>query len=87
MLGSRLQTVADFVPRGSVIADIGTDHGYLPIELIKSGKCTKAVAADVNEGPLFAAKRSVRAAGLCAQIDIRLGSGLTGQRPCRFADR
>ena len=57
MLGSRLQTVADFVPRGSVIADIGTDHGYLPIELIKSGKCTKAVAADVNEGPLFAAKR------------------------------
>ncbi|MDM8143806.1 tRNA (adenine(22)-N(1))-methyltransferase [Megamonas hypermegale] len=76
MLGLRLQTVADFVPRGSVIADIGTDHGYLPIELIKSGKCTKAVAADVNEGPLFAAKRSVRAAGLCAQIDIRLGSGL-----------
>ena len=76
MLGSRLQTVADFVPRGSVIADIGTDHGYLPIELIKSGKCTKAVAADVNEGPLFAAKRSVRAAGLCARIDIRLGSGL-----------
>ena len=77
MLGSRLQTVADFVPLGSIVADIGTDHGYLPIELIKSGKCLKVIAGDVNEGPYLAAKRSVRDAALSAQIDIRLGSGLS----------
>lgn len=77
MLGSRLKTVADFVPPKSIIADIGTDHGYLPIELIKSGKCTKAIAGDVNEGPYLAAKRSVRDAGLLSKIDIRLGSGLS----------
>lgn len=77
MLGSRLKTVADFVPPKSIIADIGTDHGYLPIELIKSGKCPKAIAGDVNEGPYLAAKRSVRDAGLLSKIDIRLGSGLS----------
>lgn len=77
MLGSRLKTVADFVPPKSIIADIGTDHGYLPIELVKSGKCTKAIAGDVNEGPYLAAKRSVRDAGLLSKIDIRLGSGLS----------
>lgn len=77
MLGSRLQTVADFVPQGSIAADIGTDHGYLSIELIKSGKCTKVIAGDVNEGPYLAAKRSIRDAALSDEIDIRLGSGLS----------
>lgn len=75
-LGSRLQTVANFVPQNSLIADIGTDHGYLPIELIKSGKCSRAIAGDVHEGPYFAAKRSIRDASLTAKIDLRLGSGL-----------
>ena len=77
LLGSRLKTVADFVPQKSIIADIGTDHGYLPIELIKSGKCTKAIAGDVNEGPYLTAKRSVRNASLLTKIDVRLGSGLS----------
>mgnify|MGYP002230423736 FL=1 len=75
-LGARLQTVTKFVPHGSVIADIGTDHGYLPIELVKTGRCCKAIAGDVNEGPYLAAKRSVRNASLMNKIDIRLGSGL-----------
>ena len=71
-LGARLQTVTKFVPHGSVIADIGTDHGYLPIELVKTGRCCKAIAGDVNEGPYLAAKRSVRNASLMNKIDIRL---------------
>ena len=75
-IGSRLQTVADFVPSGSVIADIGTDHGYLPIELIKSGKCERAIAGDVNEGPLMAAKHSICDNLLEHKIETRLGSGL-----------
>lgn len=77
MLNSRLKTVADFVAPNSIVADIGTDHGYLPIELIKSGKCTKVIAGDVNKGPYLAAKRSVCRADLLSKIDIRLGSGLS----------
>ena len=80
-LGARLQTVTKFVPHGSVIADIGTDHGYLPIELVKTGRCCKAIAGDVNEGPYLAAKRSVRNASLMNKIDIRLGSGLEILQP------
>ena len=80
-LGARLQTVTKFVPHGSVIADIGTDHGYLPIELVKTGRCCKAIAGDVNEGPYLAAKRSVRNASLMNKIDIRLGSGLKILQP------
>lgn len=80
-LGPRLQAVANFVPQGSIIADIGTDHGYLPIELIKTQKCPKAIAGDVNEGPYLAAKRSIRAASLLKNIDIRLGSGLEILQP------
>lgn len=80
-LGSRLQAVANFVPQGSIIADIGTDHGYLPIELIKTHKCPKVIAGDINEGPYLAAKRSVRAASLLKNIDIRLGSGLEILQP------
>ena len=75
-LDFRLQAVANFVPPHSLIADIGTDHGYLPIALIKSGKITRAIAGDVHEGPYFTAKRSIREAGLTKKIDLRLGSGL-----------
>lgn len=80
-LGTRLQTVANFVPQGSKVADIGTDHGYLPIELVKTGRCNQAIAGDVNEGPYLAAKRSVRAASLLKKIDVRLGSGLEILKP------
>lgn len=80
-LGARLQAVMNFVPHGSIIADIGTDHGYLPIELLKTGKCCKAIAGDVNEGPYLSAKRSVRNASLMNKIDIRLGSGLEILQP------
>ena len=80
-LGTRLQAVANFVPQGSKIADIGTDHGYLPIELVKTGRCIHAIAGDVNEGPYLAAKRSIRAASLLKKIDIRLGSGLEILQP------
>ena len=47
-LGDRLQALADFVPQGSRVADIGTDHGYLAVELVKSGKAKFVVASDKN---------------------------------------
>ncbi len=80
-LTKRLSAVAELVPPGAVIADIGTDHGYIPIALCESGRCPKAIASDVVPGPLTAAKEHVRRAGLTAKIECRLGSGLETLQP------
>lgn len=64
------------VDPGSRVADIGTDHAYLPIELVKNGRINYAIASDVAEGPLENAKTDIAAAGLTEQIETRLGSGL-----------
>lgn len=55
-LGSRLQKCADFVRDGARFADIGSDHGYLPIWLMRMGKVKSAVAADIGQGPLSSAE-------------------------------
>lgn len=81
-LGDRLQAVADFVPQGSRVADIGTDHGYLAVELVKSGKAKFVVASDKNTGPYEAAVRTVRENGLADNvISVRLGDGLKRLKP------
>ena len=81
-LGDRLQAVADFVPQGSRVADIGTDHGYLAVELVKSGKAKFVVASDKNTGPYEAAVRTVRENGLADNVSsVRLGDGLKSLRP------
>lgn len=72
----RLNTLAKMVDPGSRVADIGTDHAYLPIELVKNGKIDYAIASDVAEGPLENAKNDIAAVGLTEQIETRLGSGL-----------
>jgi tRNA (adenine22-N1)-methyltransferase len=59
-LDDRLQALADFVEPGSRVADVGTDHGYLAIELVKSGKADFVIASDKNSGPLEAAGRSLK---------------------------
>lgn len=60
---------------GSLVADIGTDHAFLPIELIKSGKAQRVIACDVNEKPLKNAKRNIEKAGI-SNIELRLSDGL-----------
>ncbi|MCI1750813.1 tRNA (adenine(22)-N(1))-methyltransferase [Megasphaera cerevisiae] len=75
-LTGRLGAAADLVPIGKCIADIGTDHGYIPVYLCESGICPQAVAADIAAGPLRAAQAHVRAAGLQDHIDCRLSDGL-----------
>ncbi len=75
-LSKRLQRVADSVTEGSRLADVGTDHGYIPIYLVERGICPAAVAGDVNRGPLERAAAHVQAAGLEDRISLRLGSGL-----------
>lgn len=72
----RLSTLAQMVDQGARVADIGTDHAYLPIQLVKEGKVDYAIASDVAVGPLENAEKDIIAAGLKNKIETRLGSGL-----------
>lgn len=80
-LTPRLQAAAELVPAGTRIADIGTDHAYLPVYLCASGTCPAAIAADVAAGPLQAARSHVQGAGLMDRISCRQSDGLQGIRP------
>jgi len=80
-LGPRLLSVAKFVPQGSVVADIGTDHAYLPIALVENKIVDKAFACDVHEGPYKVAQKTILAAGLSSQIGVRFGDGITVLSP------
>lgn len=75
-LSKRLQAAADFVSEGNRTADIGTDHGFLPIYLIQSGKCPQAIAMDIRKGPLERAREHIAAAGLGGLIQTRLSDGM-----------
>ncbi len=77
-LDGRLQAAADLVTPGGFLLDVGTDHGYLPIWLMKQGKIRGAIASDVNLNPLISAKMNIQAAGLSEKIDTRLADGLSG---------
>ncbi len=74
MIDNRIGAIINFVRRGSKVADIGADHGYLAIELVKSGRASFVIATDKNSGPFDAAKKNIAAAGL--NIETRLGDGL-----------
>ena len=75
-LSKRLQAVADLVSEGLVVADVGTDHGYIPIYLIETKKAPKAFAMDVNKGPLLRAKEHIAEHGLETRIETRLSDGV-----------
>jgi len=75
-LGPRLKTIASFVPRGTNLADIGTDHAYLPVNLLQQRVIAKAIGVDNHRGPYESALETVRAHGLTDMIEIRLGNGL-----------
>lgn len=72
----RLKTLAKMVDHNSRVADIGTDHAYLPIELVKNGRVKFAIASDIGQGPLLNAKKDIEEAGLQDSIETRLGNGL-----------
>lgn len=79
-LKPRLRMVYESVPINSVVADIGTDHAFLPIVLINGGKATKVIACDINEGPLSVAAKNVQNAGV-NNIELRLSDGLEKVTP------
>ena len=77
-LGERLQTVAAMVPPCHTMADIGTDHGYVPAWLVLAGKCRRAIASDIAEGPCQAAAETRNKYTLSGAMVIRNASGLQG---------
>lgn len=80
-IGARLEAVAALVPQNSVLADIGTDHAYLPVWLLQKGRIKSAIAADIAAGPCRAAQTNIGMYGLKDKIQVRMGSGLTVLKP------
>ena len=76
-LSKRLRAVADLVTAGYQVADIGTDHAYIPIFLTETGKTDYAVAMDVNKGPLRKAQENICAYKMEEQIETRLSDGFS----------
>ena len=75
-LSVRMQAIKALLTDGYCLADVGTDHGYLPISLVQEGRFQKALAMDVREGPLSRAREHILQAGLSDRIETRLGDGL-----------
>ena len=75
-LSKRLYAVAGLVTEGASVADIGTDHGYVPIYLVERGIASKVIAMDVNQGPLNRARMHIVGHGLGDRIETRLSDGL-----------
>ncbi|CEP80209.1 class I SAM-dependent methyltransferase [Paraclostridium sordellii] len=75
-LTDRLLKIASLVGKNKKIADIGTDHGYIPVYLLNNNKINYAILADVNKGPLENARKEVKHNKLENKVDLRLGSGL-----------
>ena len=75
-LGERLTRVSSFVPNGSMVCDVGSDHAYLPVYLIQNDQISCAIAGEVVEGPYLSAKQTVRDYRMEDRIEVRLGDGL-----------
>jgi tRNA (adenine22-N1)-methyltransferase len=75
-LSERLQHIAAQVQPGNVLADVGTDHGYLPIYLLQQERVRRGIAMDINEGPLLRAAEHIAQEGLGDYIELRRSDGL-----------
>ena len=80
-LSNRLLAVASFVTDGNVLADVGTDHGYIPIYLLQEKRIPRAIAMDINAGPLQRAKEHIDLYGLNNYIETRLSDGVAALTP------
>lgn len=79
-LTPRLRAVASMVRGGARVADIGTDHAYLPVWLVKTGLCPRCIACDVRQGPLLRAKNTVQRYAAGGEVALRLSDGLDAVR-------
>ena len=80
-LSPRLAAIARLIPAGSRVADVGTDHGYLPVWLRQTGRSPFIIATDIRPGPLDAARQSAMRHGIESGIDFRLADGLAEVLP------
>lgn len=79
MLSYRLDKIASMVPLCRILADVGTDHGFLPVHLVRENKAEFAYAMDINQGPLGRAKKHIEEAGLSERIKAVLSDGLKAE--------
>lgn len=75
-LSKRLELISQLVPENSIVADVGTDHGYIPIYCVKNNISPSALAMDINQGPLLSAQKNIQKYGLESKITTRISNGL-----------
>ena len=80
-LSKRLGAVAGLVTEGASVADVGTDHGYIPIYLMEGGIASRVIALDIKKGPLERARMHIVGHGLKDRIELRQSDGLREVRP------
>lgn len=81
-LSPRLQAIVELIRSGTVLADVGTDHAYVPAQAIMSGLTPRAIASDINLDPIRAARETLLQYGLTNHIELRHGPGLDVLQPC-----
>lgn len=81
IISKRLKLISDLVKDVNSVVDVGTDHGYVVIDLLKEGRVERAVASDINKGPVDRAKKNVSDHNLSDKIHCRLGGGLKTVKP------
>ena len=80
-LSPRLQLLADWVRPGARVADVGTDHAFLPVWLVLHERVASAIASDLREGPLARGAETAKEYGVSHRVEMRLCSGLAGIAP------
>ena len=85
-LSARLCSAFPYLTKGGTVIDVGTDHAYLPIYLVGQGISSRALACDINKGPIESAQRNIAAAGLKEKIDTLCTDGLHGAEDFRPDD-
>ena len=81
ILSNRMQALTDMVTPGTVITDVGCDHGFVSVYLVQRGLSPRVIAMDVRSGPLERAREHIREYGLQDRIETRLSDGLHGSVP------
>ena len=85
-INKRLLVCSELVRAGAVLADIGTDHAYLPIYLLERGIIERAVLSDINQGPLNKARENSEKAGFIHKVELRLCNGASELSECGATD-
>lgn len=76
MLDNRLEICSEMVSGKGIVCDVGTDHAYLAVELIKTGKCEKVIASDIKDGPLDAARKNIEKYGVSDRVSLVKSNGV-----------